>query len=203
MRHYTESFLVTSLHIFNHFETRSNILLAKKVSDLSVNDKLDVIISLQILLEAGVNSVIRDLAVHSLKKDLTYVDIAKDLDGVGFREKIASFIYGATFNFGTDTAEASARRKVLGKMQNFTQYRNAIMHGHTIAYQSVNGTRSSTVLHDILEDNEVFKRHVAQYATIIDDVKFYVDHLADESLDKEKLTKQYLRIPLSLNRFIS
>jgi hypothetical protein len=201
-RHYTESFLVTGLYVFNHFETRSNVLLAKKVSDLTEHDKLDVIISLQILLEAGVNSVIRDLAVHSLKKDITYVDVAKDLDGIGFREKTASFIYGATFDFGADIAEASTRRKVLGKMQNFTRYRNAIMHGHTIAQQSIDGNRSSTALHDILEDDEAFKQHVKQYAEIVNDLKFYIDHLSEGSIDKDKLTKSYLRVPLSLNRFI-
>lgn len=201
-RHYTESFLVTSLYVFNHFETRSNILLSKKPSELTVDDKLDIIISLQILLEAGVNSVIRDLAVHSLKKDISYVEIAKDLDSVGFREKTASFIYGATFDFGADLAEATTRRKVLGKMQNFTRYRNAIMHGHTIAQQSVNGSRSSTTLHDILEDEVAFKKHIKQYAEIMDDLRFYAIHLSDESIDKDKLTKSYLRVPLSLNRFI-
>jgi len=202
-RRYTEFSLVTSLHVFNHFETRSNILLAKNVYDLTVNDKLDIIISLQILLEAGVNSIIRDLAVHTLKKDITYVDVAKDLDSIGFREKTASFIYGANFEFGKDLPEASSRRRVLGKMQNFTRYRNAIMHGHTIATQSINGTRSSTVLHDILEDDEAFKRHVKQYAEIINDFKFYVEHLSNESIDKDKLVKSYLRMPLSLKRFIA
>jgi len=202
-RNYTESFLVTSLHVFNHFESRSNILLSKEVSGLTVHNKLDIIISLQILLEAGVNSVIRDLAVHSLKKGITYVDVAKDLDSIGFREKTASFIYGATFDFGEDIAEATNRRKVLGKMQNFTRYRNAIMHGHTIAQQSVNGSRSSTALHDILEDDNTFKLHIKQYAEIMDDLKFYVNHLSDESTDKDKLTQSYLRVPLSLKRFIS
>lgn len=199
---YTTSFLETSLYVFLHFETRSNILLAKKASDLTVNEKLDIIIALQVLLEAGINSVVRDIAIHTLKKDLTYVDVAKDLDSVGFREKTASFIYGATFDFGTDTVEASERRKVLGRMQNFTRYRNAIMHGHTIAQQSINGARSSTALHDILEDEKTFKQHVKQYAEIVDDLKFYVTHLSDESINKDKLVKSYLRIPISLRRFI-
>lgn len=201
-RRYIEFSLVTSLHVFNHFETRSNILLAKNVTDLTVNDKLDVIISLQILLEAGVNSIVRELAVHTLKKDITYVDVARDLDSIGFREKTASFIYGATFEFGEDLPEASSRRKVLGKMQNFTRYRNAIMHGHTIATQSINGARSSTALHDILDDDEAFKKHVKQYSEILDDIKFYVNHLSNETIDKNKLINSYLRVPLSLNRFI-
>lgn len=203
VRHYVESFLESNLYVFNHFESRSNILLGKKISNLSVYDKIDIIISLQILLETGVNYIIRDLAMYSLKKNITYVDVAKDLDGIGFREKTASFIYGATFDFGSDITEASRRRKVLGKMQNFTQYRNAIMHGYTIARQSVKGAESSTALHNILNDNTAFKLHIKQYAEIIEDLKFYVNHLSDESIDKDKLVKTYLRIPLALSHFIS
>ena len=154
---------------------------------------MDGYIALHIVLEAGLNSLFRQLALRSLKKDIDEVEVMANVDRISFIDKTTLFIYNSKFDFGNELSEATRYHSVIGKLRAFCEIRNQLLHGHAIATV----TNSKGITKDTkARQNIDYKRLVQQlnnFRFIVEGLNFYVSHLDGVSNGEKKHFKsQYL-----------
>ena len=140
---------------------------------------IDGYIALHIVLEAGLNSLYRQLALRSLKKGVDRIKVMQNIDAISFIHKSTLFIYNSKFNFDDKLDQATKYHKIIGTLKQFCQTRNALLHGHAIATISgddVNEPRDTEIRRSIASGEEV-KKQLNRFRFITDGMIFYLDCL--------------------------
>lgn len=159
------------------------------------DELIDGYIALHIVLEAGLNSLFRQLALRSLVKDVDRISVMKNIDEVSFIHKTTLFIYNSKFNFDNKLDKAIEYHKIISTLKDFSKIRNALLHGHAIATISgydVDEPRDTEIRRSITSVEEV-KNQLNKFRFITDGMLFYLDCLDNiNNSDKEYYMKAYL-----------
>lgn len=163
-------------------------------SELSEEDIIDTLISLHIVLEAGLNTLYRHLVLLSIEKSLDKLKIIENIDQISFIDKTALFIYNSKFNFEGKKEKAEEYHKIIGMIKDFSTVRNKLIHGHSISTIHTMGRerKDSSLKKKINLD--FLKQQVSKFCFILKGLRFYLDCL-DSSLSetgKEDLKREYL-----------
>ncbi len=165
-------------------------------------DTIDMLLSLHIVLEVGLNHIFRHITLYKLKKQVDKIEIIKNIDEISFRDKLTLFIYNTSFDFGDKLPEASKHHKIIKILKDFAGIRNQIMHGHAIATINEHGEPRHTTLRKITLTDIVLREQISKYTKIVDGVNFYLDSLSDKSFQPQlQHYKKYIAydfIPQSL-----
>ncbi len=159
---------------------RKNRAICQKLiteGNFSENNIIDILISLHLVLEIGINGLFHVISLKSFEKDIDMLDIMENVDKIGFIEKINMFIYFGSFNFDKKLDKATKYHKILNTLKDFTYVRNALLHGHSIMtiYEFQKGSKEkSTRMKDKL--NKIFlQEHIKQFKFIMDGIGFYLE----------------------------
>lgn len=176
--------------IISNKEKCQNLLNKKELKE---GDIIEVLISLHIILEVGLNILFRTLTLMSIKKDIEELEIIKNIDGISFIDKTILFIYNSKFNFDNKLGEATSYHRIIGTLRDFSGSRNQILHGHAIvSICSDNISRDSLLKKNI--NLEFLGKQIEKFQLILKGMRFYLDCL-DSSLtgtSKEIYKKSYL-----------
>lgn len=168
--------------------------------NLDQNDIIDILISLHIVLEVGLNTFFRHLSLIGIKKKINEFEIMSNLDKVNFRDKVTLFIYNSKFNFKGKEDDAVRYHKIIGKLRNFSGMRNRLLHGHSIStIFDGKESRNSQLKQKITLRN--LKIQIKEFVFILKGMSFYLDCL-ESSLTisgKKDLQKEYLSDDFLLN----
>ena len=162
-------------------------------SELEENDIIDSLISLHLVLEVGLNTFYRHLALNAFKKEVDLVKVMENIDSISFIDKTVLFIYNSKFNFGDKISEASHYHGIIGTLKDFTGIRNKLFHGHSVSsiFQKEKWNKSTTK-----ESLNLWflGEQIRKFRFILDGVRFYFDCLETSWTDsgKDDLSKQYL-----------
>jgi len=158
-------------------------------------DTIDFLLSLHLVLEAGINGLFRELAIVSLQKTTPHVDVVNDLDQVSYSNKVTLLIYLSNFDFDKNIEQANAYRSIISEIKRFNEPRNKIVHGHSIGSYSSENKTSETYLQKSIKDDRLIKAQIRLFIHIVDGIRFYVNHINNERLSKdtrEKLLDRFL-----------
>ena len=159
--------------------------LLQKRKDMTPDDRTDFLIALHIVLETGINGLLRQIFIrfNHLMDAAQKSEAEQEFDSVNFREKVTSFIYLSKFTFATPEERklANEHRSIIGKMRRFTEIRNKLLHGHAISETShyENGTSKhwrSTMIKK-LGDESTITSQIQMFTDIVSGIRFYVEHL--------------------------
>lgn len=176
--------------IISNKEKCQNLLNKKELEE---GDIIEVLISLHIILEVGLNILFRTLALMSIKKDIDELEIIKNIDGISFIDKTILFIYNSKFNFNDRLGEATSYHRIIGTLRDFSKPRNQLLHGHAIVSICSDNISKDSSLKKII-NLEFLEKQIEKFQLILNGMKFYLDCL-DSSLTsagKESYKKSYL-----------
>jgi len=148
-------------------------------------DMIEMLLSLHIVLEVGLNYLFRHLAIYKLKKQVDKIDVIKNIDEISFKDKLTLFIYNSSFDFGDKLPEASEHHKIINIVKDFAGIRNKIMHGHAIATINEEGSSKHTALRKLVLTDDALREQISKYKKIVDGVNFYLDSLSDKSFQPQ------------------
>lgn len=180
-----------SHHLIDSNKEKCQTIFSQK--EWQDGELIDGYIALHIVLEAGLNSLFRELAVRSLKKGVSEIDVIENIDKVSFIDKVTLFVYNSTFNFDQRLGEATKYHAVIGKLRSFCEIRNQLLHGHAIA--SITDSKGVTK-HTKARKNISYKRLVQQlndFRFITEGLSFYLDCIDNiHENERNRLKKYYL-----------
>lgn len=162
--------------ILSRREECQKILALETILD---TDKIDFYIALHIVLEAGLNTVFREISLRSIKKNVDLQEITKNIDGISFIDKTILFIYNSNFEIKNedDLNDATKYHSIINCIKSFSHYRNIFLHGHsisTVQYPEKRVTSHSKAKK--LLDKDI-QEQIDMYCFILEGICFYVDHL--------------------------
>ncbi len=182
-----------SHHLLISNQQKCKDILSKPTRDR--NDIIDFLISLHLVLEIGLNGFYRAIILNQLQKTVRKTQIADDLDNVGFKEKTVMFFSLPYFEFPNGINEADNYYKAIGKMKNFSEIRNKLLHGHSIMEISDgNGATERSRTFELLKE-ETLQNQIIDFKFIMSAVKFYFDNLKESNITesgKEAFKNQFL-----------
>lgn len=187
------------LIISNKKKCKQLLVLGK--SDLGEEGIIDVLVSLHIILEVSLNTLFRHLLLMGIKKDVDEFEIIKNIDAINFIDKTVLFIYNSKFNFEEKLAEASRYHSIIGKLKNFAELRNKLLHGHSISFVFPEGESGQSLLKKKINP-ESLTDQIEKFKFILEGMRFYLDCL-DSSLTqdgKERFKRAYLNDDFLLQR---
>ena len=164
-----------------------------KDSDLDENNIIDVLISLHIILEAGLNAFYRNIVLMSLKKELGEFEVMENVDKVSFIDKTVSFIYFSKFDFDGKLSEAKKYHSIIDALKDFCAIRNKLLHGHSIStIFDGEKNRHSELKGKITLD--MLMEQMKKFRFILEGMRFYFDCLQSNITPsgKESFKKEYL-----------
>jgi hypothetical protein len=140
-------------------------------------DIIDFLVSLHLVLEVGLNAFYRNIILIQLQKGIEQTVVANNLDNIDFINKTALFFYLPSFDFGGRISDADKYHAAIGKLKQFCEVRNRLLHGHMdgqINYgeERVVHTRTS----ELISENTI-KTQIEIFQFVMESVKFYFDHL--------------------------
>ncbi len=156
-----------------------------KYRGMPQEDVIDVFISLHIILEVGINGLFRKLALSSIKKGIDEHEIADNLDQINFIDKTVIFIYTSSFRLEDNIDDANIYHSIIGKLKNFANMRNKLLHGHAIRTSTSNGLASDSKLKKMLTEKRL-RDQVKDFIFIMKGVQFYLDCLNTPLTDEDK-----------------
>ena len=168
-----------------------------KKSSRSNHDIIDFLINLHLALELGLNCFYRYLILAQLKTEVKEkISFAYDLDKVSFIDKSVMFFVLPYFEFPKyeDIEQAENYYSAIGKLRNFSEIRNKLLHGHMNAQITfANGKTGQSKASELISEQSMQKQ-IENFKFIINAVAFYFDHLKSSLTDdgKERLKKQFL-----------
>jgi len=162
-------------HIFLSNKIRCREILSN--NSKTKEDIIDFLISLHLVLETGLNSFYREIILIQLQKNIEQTKIANNLDNINFIDKTALFFYLPRFNFHDKINEADTYHKAIGKLRQFSEVRNKLLHGHMngqVTYSEEH--RVETRAFELVsEENMNSQIEIFKFAN--EAVGFYFDHL--------------------------
>jgi hypothetical protein len=162
-------------HIFLSNKEKCREILNK--NQRTREDIIDFLISLHLVLETGLNAFYRQIILTQLQKGIEQTKIADNLDTINFIDKTALFFYLPHFNFQGRIDEADRSHAAIGKLRQFSEIRNKLLHGHMDGQITYSEERSvQTRVHELISD-ETMSRQIEFFKFINEAVSFYFDHL--------------------------
>ena len=138
---------------------------------------VDYLISLHQVLEIGLNSFFRELILLQPLNGLDKTTIVENLDKVSFIDKTRLFFSLPLFDFEGKTKEAISYQSAIGKLKNFTEIRNKLLHGHMVGQITYEDGRTSTTKTSKLISEITLNNQMESFRYIMEAVGFYFDHL--------------------------
>lgn len=176
--------------IISNKDKCKNALQRKNLSD---EDKIDFLISLHIVMEVSLNSLFRNLSLMQIQKTINKLEIAENIDKINFIDKTVLFIYNYHYDFQGRIDMADKYHSIIGKLRNFAETRNRLLHGHTISTIYQNGQQQNSRARSLLSDEAVIGQ-IKLFKEIFEGLCFYLDHIKSSLTDsgKNSLKSSYL-----------
>lgn len=153
-----------------------------KEGNFSENNIIDILISLHLILEIGINGLFRVMSRPTFKKNVDIMERMEKIDNINFIDKVTMFIYFGNFDF-SDTPnfknrlnEATKYHKIIGTLKDFAQVRNSLLHGHALSEirdLNANNKRDTKTKAKLNED--FLDKQIKKFEFILDGVAFYLD----------------------------
>jgi hypothetical protein len=182
-----------SLYLLISSRKRCGSLLRKK--ELNERDIIDTYISLHLILEISLNTLHRQIITSKITIPINELNVIENIDRIGFAEKTALFVYNSSFDFGNDIQESTNHHEIVGKLRDFSEVRNKLIHGYSIASLTTStGLNQSTKTRKLLNLTKL-KKQIKLFIDINEGMKFFLDHLNIENWSREyvkDLKGQYL-----------
>lgn len=187
---FESSFYPVTLKIeSNYFLSSRKELCSKLINTkriLSENEILEVLLSLHIILEVGVNAFFRNLYSHVSNLDGFKND--NRLDDVGFLDKTIFFLGTSKFNL-KDVKDVelsnSYSKNLISRIKNFCHVRNLIIHGHSVSEISRGGNSKKSNLKSKL-NQDFLDSQIKNFKEILDNYNFFVDKF-DSHISKDQI----------------
>lgn len=164
-----------SSHLLNLHRKIVYSLLCK--SNLDQTELMEVLISLHIVLEIGINTFLRQIFLSP--KNRTIFDQTKiidNLDNISFGDKVAVFIYSSEFDFKDDEIKtAKDFHKIIGEIKHFSAMRNKLLHGHGVIEIFEEGGSQKSALSKELNPNKLHQQ-IKSFSFILNGLAFYFKH---------------------------
>ena len=158
----------------------------------SPNDIIDFLISLHLVLEAGLNGLFREIIINKTKKTINKTEIAKNLDCITFIDKTILFIYMEEYDLKDKISEADGCHSIIGILKDFSNTRNKLIHGSMVGSFS-DGNSDRTLTANLITP-EHMKKQIEKFEKILKGVTFYLDHLKSCPVNKNDLKNKFLDI---------
>lgn len=189
------SLRMESHYLFMSNQERCRNLLREVNGNFSNNEEkaIDFLVSLHLVLEIGLNTFFRNISLMGIKKQIAPLEIADNIDRIGFIDKVILFIYNSKFNFEGCMDKAEGYHKIIGKLRNFTEVRNGLLHGHSVSTSTdESGSRDSHARN--LTRQERIEKQMNDFRFILEGVRFYFDRLDSSitSSGKEDFKRAFL-----------
>lgn len=162
-------------------------------SDLDENNIIDILISLHIILETGLNALYRHLTLFSLKKKVDPFKIIENLDNISFIDKTMLFVYNSKFDFAGKEELADKYHSIIDTIKDFAGVRNKLLHGHSISTILEEGIKTRSRLKKEINVKKM-KKQIVKFCFIVEGMRFYLDCLDTilTEAGKESLKESYL-----------
>jgi hypothetical protein len=164
-------------------------------SALDQHDIIDVLISLHIVLEVGVNTFFRQVLPLTKGGEIFAFDkTTENLDNISFGDKVAMFLYSGTFDFSGKEQQARDYHKIIGEIKRFSEMRNKLLHGHAVSVLYADGKNTHSKLSKELS-LERLGTQVRSFHTILDGLAFYFERYTKGGFTphgKQQYVKSYL-----------
>lgn len=160
---------------------------------LTEGDIVDFLVALHIVLEVSLNSLLRDLCLSGIKKNINEQKIAQNVDEISFIHKVILFIYNSKFNYGDRLDVATRYHETIGKLKEFSEIRNKLLHGHSISTIYEEGQPRHSSLRGKL-NRQYMDKQIERFRFIMEGMRFYLDCLDSPYTPsgKEDLKHTYL-----------
>lgn len=198
----TATYSVESDFLIKSNRVKLNVFINKlnKNDELLESELMDAFISLHILLEVGINTVLRKVSLRRLNQAIESLVAVRDLDEVAFRDKVSCLIYFGSFNPDLEKNKFSENETILNEIKKFCEPRNRLLHGHAvIAIGDQNGIKKSTTTSALL-NNPLFMEQLSRYYDIVNRLYYYLCNLepALNNIDELKTFLDNSFIPVRL-----
>ncbi len=162
-------------------------------SPLNDNDIIDILVSLHLVLEVGLNTMYRHLMLRDIKKDIDKFEIMKNIDNINFIDKTIMFIYNSKFDFEGKLGEATRYHSIINALRDFSGVRNKLLHGHSISTISDGEKIKNSEVKNMLNPG-FLKEQIGKFCFIMEGMRFYLNCLdsGTSDADKEQFSKSYL-----------
>jgi hypothetical protein len=164
-----------SSHLLNLHRETVHSLLCK--SNLDQTELMEVLVSLHIVLEIGINTFFRQIFLSPKNRAVfDQTKIIDNLDNINFGDKVALFIYSSEFDFDNDEIEIAKKfHKIIGEIKQFSAMRNKLLHGHgIIEIYEEGGSKKSALSKELNLDK--LKKQIESFKLILDGLSFYFKH---------------------------
>lgn len=178
---------------------RCKELLLKK--ERSQEDIIDILIALHIVLEVGINSTFRDVALLSIKKSVDQFKVIENIDNIDFISKTVLFIYNSNFDFSNKLDEANEYHSIIETLKDFSNMRNKLLHGHSISTLIEGSTSRHSSLKSALTESYL-KKQLEKYKFIMEGMRFYISCLDLGRANIEHYEKHFLNYDFIPRRFL-
>lgn len=187
-----ESIIVTTESNYLLISNKKKVSILLSNSSLSQEDIMDTLISLHIILEVGINTLLRHLVPTQLKIKVGVQEITENLDKINFIDKVIFFIYYSEFKF-PDLEIAANYHGIINKIRNFSEMRNKLLHGHSISTHFNGEVNKKSKLMEKLNLSKLGEQ-INDFKFILEGIGFYVDSLNTGLTKggKESYKKAYL-----------
>jgi hypothetical protein len=183
-------------------ETESDYLISSRrekcrllidKEDWSEEDLIEFYIAIHVVLEVGLNALLRRLAIWDAGPGFDRREVIKQVDGVFFKDKMAMFLYHSQFDFSAREGEAQDHHNILKKIIHFSEIRNQLLHGHSISTFDIEGQKQDSAARKKM-NQETFAQQINLFKDIVTGVQFYLDCLVTDrkELNKQELKDKYL-----------
>lgn len=187
---------IESEHLITSNKEKCSEILGKEKR--SEEDIIDFYISLHLVLEVSLNAFFRYLSTSRIKKRIPEFKVIKNLDAINLIDKTILFIYNSPFNFASELGEATKWHSIIGKMRNFSEVRNKLIHGHSISTIVTDGKidPEHSEAREMLSESGL-KVQIEDFQFIMEGMRFYFDHIYYEDIEfsdsyKSDLKEGYL-----------
>lgn len=173
-------FIIESTHLIKSNKWKCEKIF--KEGRFSENDIIDILISLHLILEIGLNGLFRVISQPTFKKDIDIMERMEKIDNINFIDKVTMFIYFGNFDF-KDTAhfknrleEATKYHKIIGILKDFAQVRNSLLHGHALSeIRDLNADSKRDTKTKAKLSEDFLDKQIKKFEFILNGIAFYLD----------------------------
>lgn len=176
---------MTTISIESTHLIKSNKWKCEKIfaeGNYSENNIIDILISLHLILEIGINGLFRAISNPTFKKDIDILERMEKIDNINFIDKVTMFIYFGNFNF-SDTknvknrlGDATKYHKIIGTLKDFTNARNSLLHGHALhTIRDINTSTERKTKTQAKLNTDFLDDQIKKFQFIMDGMSFYLD----------------------------
>lgn len=176
---------MTTISIESTHLIKSNKWKCEKIfteGNYSENNIIDVLISLHLILEIGINGFFRAISNPTFKKDVDILERMEKIDNINFIDKVTMFIYFGNFDFSDSghfknrLVDATKYHKIIGTLKDFTNARNLLLHGHAIhTITDLNTSTKRKTKTQAKLNKDFLDDQIKKFQFIMDGMSFYLD----------------------------